>query len=100
MKYLYKISLLFSLLLVSSTEAKVNIFAHYFGQPEFIKYQHLFFKKNMLDEYNFVIFEDSRDPLGSVQISDECKKYGITYVHIPKSVFEYPKLPIISSYVS
>ena len=46
------INKLLLIILVSATaEAKVTIFAHYFGQPEFIKYQYSFFKKNMLDEY-------------------------------------------------
>jgi hypothetical protein len=99
MKFLYKISILFSLLWVCHLEAKVNIFAHYFGQPEFVKYQHAFFKKNMLDEYEFVIFEDSNDPAISEQIKRECETYGVTYVHIPQAVFKKPKLPVVSSYV-
>lgn len=99
MKFLCKISVLLSLCFVSTVEGKVNIFAHYFGQPEFVKYQHLFFEKNMLDEHQLVIFEDSYDPLVSAAIKRECEKYGVTYVHIPKSVFENPKFPVASSYV-
>lgn len=83
----------------SLLEAKVNIFAHYFGQPEFIKYQYLFFKQNLLDEYEFVVFEDSSDPEVSEQIQNECKKYNIKYVHIPDLVFKEPKLPIRDEYV-
>lgn len=92
MKFLCKISFAF-LTLTSALEAKVSIFSHYYGQPEFVKYQHLFFEKNLLDEYEFVIFEDSRDENISKQIQTECEKYGITYFHIPRSVFETPKLP-------
>lgn len=99
MKFLYKISFLLQFLIAFALEAKVNIFAHYFGQPEFIKYQHFFFKKNMLDEYEFVVFEDSFDPDVSERIRSECEKYGITYIHIPKSVFEKPKFPAASYYV-
>jgi len=94
-----KIICLTFLLCVSFLEAKVNVFAHYFGQPEFIKYQHLFFKKNLLDEYEFVVFEDSHNPAVSKEIQKECIKYDIKYVHIPRSVFEQPKLPITDSYV-
>ncbi len=93
------ISFLF-VIVCSLVEGKVSIFAHYFGQPEFIKYQHLFFKKNMLDEYELVIFEDSRDPNVTAQIKHECEKYGITYVRIPPHVFDYPKLPITENWIS
>ncbi len=100
MKFLCKISVLFSLFSIFGLEAKVNIFAHYFGQPEFVKYQHLFFQKNMLDEYEFFVFEDSSDPLVSEQIKNECQKYGITYIHIPISVFNNPKFSPGSPYVN
>jgi len=81
-------------------EAKVSIFAHYFGQPEFVKYQYLFLKKNLLDEFEFVVFEDAPTLTTSKQIRAECEKYGIHCVHIPASVFEKPKLPIRNSYIS
>ena len=83
----------------SFLEAKVSVFAHYFGQPEFIQYQHLFFKRNLLDDYELVVFEDSNDPDISEQIRNECEKYDIRYVHIPRSVFEEPKLPITDWYI-
>lgn len=85
---------------VSILEAKVNVFAHYFGQPEFVKYQHLFFSRNLIDEYEFFVFEDSNDPEISEQIQKKCKKYGVKYIHIPSSVFETPKLPINDWYIS
>lgn len=91
---------LFLIALVWVAEAKVSLFAHYFGQPEFIKYQHLLFEKNLLDEYEFVVFEDAHDSKTSEKIRKECEKYGITYIHIPRSVFENPKLPINDWYIS
>jgi hypothetical protein len=84
----------------SLIEAKVSIFAHYFGQPEFIKYQYLFFKQNLVDEFEFVVFEDSNNPKVSEAIRKECLKYGVKYVQIPRSVFERPKLPIRDKYVT
>ncbi len=80
--------------LLSALEAKVMIYAHYFGQPEFIKYQHQLFKKNMLDEYEFVVFEDARDSTVSLAIQHECSKYGIRYIHISRDVFDNPKFPL------
>lgn len=91
---------LFFIASFSLLEAKVSVFAHYFGQPEFIKYQYMFLKRNLLDEYEFVVFEDSDNPNVSRQIEKECEKYGVQCVHIPRSVFETPKLPIKDSYVS
>jgi hypothetical protein len=84
----------------SLLEARVSIFAHYFGQPEFVKYQYLFFKRNLLDEHELIVCEDSNDPHISGQIQKECEKYNIKYIHIPSSVFEQPKLPIKDWYIS
>lgn len=86
-------------LMGATAHAKVTIFSHYFGQPEFIKYQHLFFEKNMLDDYEFVVVEDSKDKKVSKKIRNECQKYGIQYIHVPRSAFESPKLPIVDAYV-
>lgn len=99
MKYHLVNKVLFFVLICASMKAKVTIFAHYFGQPEFIKYQYSFFKKNLLDEYAFIAVEDSNNATVSAKIKNECEKYGITYIKIPRSVFEHPKLPILSSYV-
>ncbi len=92
-----KIIYLIFIAIISLLEAKVTVCAHYFGQPEFIKYQYLFFKKNLLDEHELIIFEDSNDFKISEQIQKECEKYDIKYVHIPYSVFEKPNLPITDS---
>jgi hypothetical protein len=92
-------SLLF-ILSCNLAEAKVTIFTHYFGQPEFIKYQHAFFKKNLLDDYELIVFDDSSNTLVSKEIKNECDKYNIKYIRVPRSVFESPKLPIMDSYVS
>lgn len=83
-----------------NTQAKVTIFSRYFGQPEFIKYQYSFFKKNLLDEYEFVVIDDSNKINISNKIKNECEKYDIIYIRIPRSVFDHPKLPITSSYVT
>ncbi len=98
MSFLYK-SFLFCVLF-SLGEAKVNIFAHYFNQPEYVQYQYLFFKKNILDEFEFFVFEDSRDPETSQQIKNECEKYGVKYIQIPRSSFDMPSLPILDLYVN
>lgn len=98
MNFLCKITALF-VLFTHLAEAKVNVYAHYFGQPEFVKYQHLFLQKNMRDDYELTVFDDSSDPLISQEIQNECEKYGVAYVQIPRSEFENPRLPITSYYV-
>lgn len=89
-KFLY-IILIYSTLV----EAKITIFAHYFGQPEFIKYQYAFFKKNILDEYEFIVVEDSDNLIISYKIKRECERLGIQYIRIPRSAFIHPKLPVL-----
>ena len=99
MNYHWLNSILLLALLCNIVEAKIAIFTHYFGQPEFIKYQYLFFKKNLLDEYELNVFDDSNDILTSEKIRYECDKYGIKHIRIPRVVFDFPKLPIIDDYV-
>ena len=80
-----------SLLIILSSnvvEAKVTIFTHYFGQPEFIEYQYSFFKKNMLDEYELIVFDDASDVLVSEKIEKQCEKYDIRHIRIPRDIFE------------
>lgn len=80
--------------------AKVTIFARYFGQPEFIKYQYLLFKQNVLDDYEFIVVEEARDRRVAKKIRTECNKYGIPCISIPRSAYDTPLLPILDSYIS
>jgi hypothetical protein len=95
MNYHWASKILLFILSCNLAEAKVTIFTHYFGQPEFIKYQHAFFKKNLLDDYELIVFDDSNDALVSKEIKNECDKYNIKYIRIPRSVFEYSGDPSI-----
>jgi hypothetical protein len=99
MNYRLAAKILFFVLTFTIVEAKVTIFSRYFGQPQFIKYQYEFFKKNLLDEYDLIVVEESNDPLVSAEIINECTKYDIKYIRIPRSEFAHPKLPIKDCYV-
>lgn len=92
----HKTICLVALFLKAVMEAKVRICAHYFGQPEFVKYQHKFFQKNVKDDYELIVFEDSMDPVISREIQKECEKYGIAYVKIPREEFDHPKIPLMN----
>ncbi len=100
MNQLFNFALFLTLVFSSQIYAKITIFAHYFGQPEFVKYQYLFFKKNLKDDFEFVVVEDSNNPEISKKIQKECLKYNIRYIHIPKIVFEKPSLPVCDSSVN
>lgn len=100
MNYRLVSKILLSVFTVTMVETKVTIFARYFGQPEFIKYQNDFFKKNLQDEYEFIVIEESNNVISAAEIRDECKRNGVTCIHIPRSEFECPKLTIKDTYVA
>ncbi|MCL5875971.1 MAG: hypothetical protein M1114_05870 [Candidatus Dependentiae bacterium] len=84
--------LLFIFLFTTFIQAKVLIFTYAYNRPEFIEYQHLTFKKFMLDEYEFVVFNDARDHEMANKIENMCKKYDLSCIRIPQEIHNRPYL--------
>ena len=86
------LKLAFLLVLQVPIFSKVLIFTYAYNRPEFIKYQYLTFKKFMLDEYEFVVFNDARDNEMRKKIEHECKNFGLECVRIPQEIHSKPYL--------
>lgn len=87
-----KCILLGGILSISIIEAKILLFTYSYNRPDFIEIQHKTFKKFLKDEYEFVVFNDARDPHLYRQIKTTCKKLGITCIKIPQEIHDQPYL--------
>lgn len=67
------------------TEAKILIITHNYNQPNFVEMQYTTFKQFMLDDFEYVVFNDAaKEPVAS-QIDQMCQQYGIRCIHVPQT---------------
>ena len=90
------ILLLINLYFVSLTSCKVLIFTFAYNHPDFIELQHKLFQKFLKDEYEFVVFDDSKDNNITNEINLVCQKNNIKHVKIPQEVHDRPYLHRVS----
>lgn len=83
-KQLYFIMLM--CLISSLSQAKVLIFTYSFNRPDFIEIHYKTFKKFLLDDYEFIVFNDAIDTNLCEQIEQICKKYEIQCIRIPQEI--------------
>ncbi len=65
---------------------KVLIFTYSFNRPEFIEIQDKTFKKFLLDDYEFIVFNDAKDPSLHGQIHQTCNNLNIRCVDMPQKL--------------
>lgn len=87
-KKLFFISLF--IILVNSLHAKVLIISHHFNRPDFIEWQYKTFKKFILDDYEFVVFNDAKGYSLSEDIQNVCHRLNIRCIRIPQEVHNRP----------
>ncbi len=66
--------------------AKVLIFTYSFNRPDFIEIHYKTFKKFLLDDYEFIVFNDAIDTNFCEQIEQICKQYEIRCIRIPQEI--------------
>lgn len=72
----------------SFANAKVLIFTYSYNRPDFIEIQHKTFEKFLLDEYEFIVFNDAIDESMRIQIEQICQKYEIKCIRIPQEIHD------------
>lgn len=72
--------------------AKVLIITHAYNRPDFIEIQHKTFQKLLLDEYEFIVFNDA--PPGSMcdAIVNICDNHHIPCILVPQEIHTRPYL--------
>ncbi len=83
--------MVFGLVLTTQT-APIKIFTYAYNRPEFVEWQYKTFKKFMLDDYTFTVFNDASNQTHLRQIEDICAKYGIQCIRIPQEIHNKPYL--------
>lgn len=88
------VSLFLLLLLVSfSTKSQILVFTYSYNRPDFIEIQYKTLKKFLLDEYEFIVFNDASDPHLEKEINETCSKLEIKCIRIPQIIHSLPYLP-------
>jgi hypothetical protein len=75
-----------------ASETKVLIISHHHNRPDFIEIQYKTFKKFMIDEYEFIVFNDARNHQMHEQIKETCDCYDIECIDIPQEIHSRPYL--------
>lgn len=80
--------------------AKILIITHNYNRPDFIKIQYNTFKKFLLDEYEYVVFNDATDHALELKINNVCSHLNIRCIRIPQENRTQPNTAIdMSKYV-
>ncbi len=80
------------LFLSFSNFAQVLIFTYAYNRPDFIEIQHKTFQKFLLDDYEFVVFNDAKDKELEHQIDQTCANLNIRCIRIPQTIHTYAYL--------
>lgn len=72
--------------------ARTLIITHNYNRPEFIEIQQKTFKKFLLDDYEFVVFNDARDEGTARQIREACASCRVRCVQVPQEIHTRPYL--------
>ncbi len=83
---------LFVLVMHHALMSKILIMTHAYNRPEFIPLQDATFKKFVKNDYEFIVFNDARDPQLRKDIFDTCKNLGLQCIRIEQEVHDRPYL--------
>lgn len=72
---------------------KVLIITHCYNRPEFIKIQKNTFHKFLLDDYEYVVFNDANNDSMANQIKSACEENQVHCIRVPQSIHTQPYLP-------
>ncbi len=67
-------------------DAKILLFTYSYNRPDFIEMQYKTFKKFLLDDYEFIVFNDATEKTMFNQINQVCEKYNIKCISIPQEI--------------
>lgn len=84
-------SILFCLFIIanmSAVHSRVLIIIHAFNRPIFIEWQCKTFKKFLLDDYEFVVFNDAPPGPTHDAIVDMCNLWNVTCIPIPQEIHD------------
>lgn len=66
--------------------SKVSVFTYAFNRPEFVRFQKDTLEKFLLDDYEFVVFNDAKTPSTYREIREVCNELGLRCVDMPQKL--------------
>lgn len=81
-----RLLLILCLIISHLCAAKVLIITHSYNRPDFIEMQHRSFKALLLDEHEYVVFNDAPNNSMRNTINSTCKNIGIRCIEIPQTL--------------
>ncbi len=93
MQYILKFFFLILIICFSILHSKVLIITHAFCRPDFIELQLKSFNNFLLDDFEFVVFNDAENFVLQKGIQEECERLSIKHVFIPQEIHSRPYLP-------
>ncbi len=82
---LFYIVLILTIFNVGAQSEKLLIITYSYNRPNFIEWQYKTFEKFLLDDYEFVVFNDACDVKTKNEIEAICSKYNITCIRVPQN---------------
>lgn len=73
-------------------DTKVLIFTYAYNRPDFIEIQARTFQKFLIDDYEFVVFSDAKDPDMQRQIHEVCNRFDLRCIDVPQTIHSQPYL--------
>lgn len=70
---------------IVNRERHVDIFVVAFNKPELLEYQYQLIKKNIIDDYTYIVVDNSTDKEMRRKIETFCRENGIAYISLPKN---------------
>lgn len=67
----------------------VDIVVVAFNNADLIRYQYELVKKNILDNYSYIIADNSTEPSVRAEIEQFCREQKISYISLPKDYLNY-----------
>jgi len=97
---IYKFLLYLLVAITYGCTAKILIITHNYNRPDFIKIQHDTFKKFLLDDYEYIVFNDATDHVLKRKIDNVCSRLNIRCIPVTQEGRTQPNTNIdMSKYV-
>jgi glycosyltransferase involved in cell wall biosynthesis len=93
MKRIFTSIIIFSLCSSIISYSHILIITHSYNRPDFIEVQYQTFRKFLMDEYEFVVFNDAPEDTMAQAIETTCKNLNIQCIRIPQTIHTQPYLP-------
>ncbi len=84
--------LILAILMFANLSAKIRVLTFYYNKPEFIELQIRCLDKFLTEDYEFIVFNDAREPKNIEDIQKTCEKYQVKCIRYEQDWHEQDPL--------